>query len=141
MNAGSFPASVQELVDILEMDTVMKLVRELGGTTFPVPKKESKQGEVRFRMLAEVIGEEEAGLVVYHFGGEELYIPRCAKALQERRDAEIKRKFMEGSLAGRSSTDIVNELAILYNISDRRVWSILKSPEPPVHKQMSIDLT
>ena len=131
MTAGNLPASVRDLVDILGMDTVLKLVRELGGTTFPVPKRETKQGELRYGLLADLIGEKAADLVVYHYGGGELYIPRCAKALQNNRDAEINNKFVQGCRAGSSSTDIVNSLAKEYRLTDRRVWDILKmAPNP-----------
>lgn len=128
MTSDKLPTSVRELVDILGMDTVLTLIRSLGGTTFPVPKRETKQGEVRYRMLVEVIGEEAADLVVYHYGGGDMYIPRCAKALQESRDAEINSKFVRECRAGRSSTDIVNLLAREYKLTDRRVWDILKTP-------------
>lgn len=131
MTSDKLPTSVRELVDILGMDTVLTLIRSLGGTTFPVPKRETKQGEVRYRMLVEVIGEEAADLVVYHYGGGDMYIPRCAKALQESRDAEINSTFLRECREGKSSTDIVNSLARKYKLTDRRVWDILKTiPKP-----------
>lgn len=131
MTSDKLPTSVRELVDILGMDTVLTLIRSLGGTTFPVPKRETKQGEVRYRMLVEVIGEEAADLVVYHYGGGDMYIPRCAKALQESRDAKINAEATRAIRAGQSTTVIVNELAMKYKLTDRRVWDILKiAPKP-----------
>ena len=126
--SGTFnlPASVQELVDLIGLDLAMKLVRSLGGTTFPVPKRQTKLGELRFNMLADVVGVDAAGELVKHFGGGELYVPRCAKILQEKRDTEINQLFIEACREGKRSTDIVNSLARQYRITDRRIWYILK---------------
>jgi len=138
VTSDKLPASVRELVDILGMDTVLTLIRGLGGTTFPVPKRETKQGEVRYRMLVEVIGEEAADLVVYHYGGGDMYIPRCAKALQESRDVEINAEATAAIRAGKSTTVIVNELARKYGLTDRRVWDILKTLLKPDTQRLSL---
>lgn len=66
-----------DVVPVVGQDVAAELVRQLGGTTFPVPKRQSRQGELRYRMLAEVVGEEAADLLVYHYGGSDLYIPRA----------------------------------------------------------------
>jgi Mor family transcriptional regulator len=127
MSGNSLPASVAELVDLIGLQTAMKLVRSLGGTTFPVPKRATKLGELRYNMLADVVGVDAADALVSHFGGDALYIPRCAKALQESRDVEINKKFVEECQTGKSSTDIVNSLAREYKLTNRRVWDILKT--------------
>ena len=120
-----------DVVPLVGQDVAALLVRNLGGTTFPVPKRQSQQGEVRFRMLAAVIGEDAAERLVYHFGGGDLYIPRCAASIQEHRDAEINAAYIRETNAGRSSKDVVNELARKYKLTNRRVWDILKTlPRP-----------
>jgi len=127
MSGGGLPASVAELVDLIGLDTAMKLVRTLGGTTFPVPKRATKLGELRYNVLADVVGVDAADALVKHFGGEELYIPRCSAALQTVRDAEINNYFVAETNKGRSSAEVVFQLARRYKISDRRVWDILKT--------------
>lgn len=119
-----------DVVPVVGQDVAAELVRQLGGTTFPVPKRQSRQGELRYRMLAEVIGEEAADLLVYHYGGSDLYIPRGARTLQDRRDAAINEAFVREVNAGRSSTEVVNDLARQYKLTDRRVWQILKTVPP-----------
>ena len=121
------PASVAELVDLIGLDKAMKLVRTLGGTTFPVPKRATSLGELRYNVLADVVGVDAADVLVRRFGGDELYIPRCAAALQAARDAAINDTFVVETRAGRSSADVVSVLARRYKLSDRRVWDILKT--------------
>ncbi|QAZ67049.1 Mor transcription activator family protein [Solidesulfovibrio carbinolicus] len=123
----NLPASVAELVDLIGLDKAMKLVRSLGGTTFPVPKRQTKLGELRYNMLADVVGLDAADALVKHFGGGELYVPRCAAALQAARDAEINAYFVAETRNGRSSAEVVFCLAMRYKLSDRRVWNILKT--------------
>lgn len=121
------PASVAELVDLIGLDKAMKLVKTLGGTTFPVPKRATSLGELRYNMLADVVGVDAADALVKHYGGDELYIPRCAAALQAARDAEINEAFVAETRTGRSAADVVFSLARRYKLSDRRVWDILKT--------------
>ena len=132
MTGGDLPASVAELVDVVGLERAMKLVRTLGGTTFPVPKRQTKLGELRYNVLADVVGVDAADALVGHYGGDELYIPRCAAALQAARDAAINETYIAETSKGRSSADVVFYLARRYKISDRRVWDILKTlPEKP----------
>jgi Mor family transcriptional regulator len=127
MSDNSLPASVAELVDLLGLQTAMKLVRGLGGTTFPVPKRQTPLGQRRYEMLADVVGTEAADALVGCYGGGELYVPRCAAALQAARDAEINEYFVTETNKGRSSAEVVFHLARRYKLSDRRVWHILKT--------------
>ena len=121
------PTSVAELVDLIGLQTAMKLVRRLGGTTFPVPKGQTPQGRRRYDMLADVVGSEAADAIVKRYGGDDLYIPRCAAALQAARDAEINDYFVTETNKGRSSAEVVFYLARRYKLSDRRIWLILKT--------------
>jgi len=117
---------VTDVIPLVGQAVAAELVRKLGGTTFPVPMRATVQGEVRYRQLVEVVGEEAAKTLVYHYGGSELYIPRGARSIQEQRDAAINAEATAAIRAGRSTTEIVNELARKYGLTDRRVWDILK---------------
>jgi len=131
MSASHQSSFLADVVPLLGQAVAVELVRKLGGTTFPVPKRETRQGEVRYRMLVEVVGEEAADTLVYHYGGSELYIPRGARAIQEQRDAAINKEATAAIRAGKSTTLIVNELARKYKLTDRRVWDILKAVPNP----------
>ena len=120
-----------DVIPLLGSAVADELVRRLGGTTFPVPKRESAQGELRYRQLAEVVGEAAANLLVYHYGGIDLYIPRGARSIQAARDAAINEEATRAIRAGRALTGIVNDLALKYKLTDRRVWDILKIVPKP----------
>ncbi|GFK94441.1 hypothetical protein NNJEOMEG_02286 [Fundidesulfovibrio magnetotacticus] len=120
-----------DVIPLLGAAVADVLVRRLGGTTFPVPKRESAQGELRYRQLVEVVGTEAADLLVYHYGGNDLYIPRGARRIQAARDAAINEEATRAIRAGRSTTGVVNELARKYKLTDRRVWDILKTVTQP----------
>jgi len=131
---SSLPASVRELVELIGLQTAMKLVRHLGGTTYPVPKALTPQGRRRYDLLADIVGTEAADALVKRYGGvgDGLYIPRCAAALQAARDAAINEYFVAETNKGRSSAQVVFQLARRYRLSDRRIWLILKTlPEKP----------
>ena len=127
MSAPSRSSFVTDVIPLVGQAVAAELVRRLGGTTFPVPKRETAQGEVRYRQLVEVVGEEAAKTLVYHYGGSELYIPRGARSIQEQRDAAINAEATAAIRAGKSTTVIVSELAIKYKLTDRRVWDVLKT--------------
>ncbi|MBI4804444.1 MAG: DNA transposition protein [Desulfovibrio sp.] len=129
---------IADLVPLVGQAVASELVRQLGGTTFPVPKRETAQGEIRYRMLVAVIGEAAADLLIYHYGGTELYIPRGARSIQEHRDAAINEEATAAIRAGVSTTVIVNELARKYQLTDRRVWDILKTLPKPETQKLSL---
>jgi hypothetical protein len=106
--------------------------RPIGRTSWtifkpiPVPKGQAPLGRRRYEMLADVVGTEAANALVAHYGGYELYVPRCAAVLQAARDAQINEIFVNETNKGRSSAEVVFHLARRYKLSDKRVWNILK---------------
>lgn len=122
----SMPAMAREIAGLIGMPDTLRLVEALGGTTFPVPKRGNKLGELRFSMLEQAVGVKAAEILCQQYGGTNLYIPRCAEALRIARDAEIIEYFDMAIAKGRTGTGVVVELALKYKISDRRVWDILK---------------
>ncbi len=126
------PGQIKLIAQLIGLSKAMRLVECLGGTTWPVAKGGNRAGESRHAALAEVVGDEAAETLAHHFGGDELYIPRCSTALRRLRDWEINDRFVAGVRAGQSSNDLVSELAREFGLSDRRVWSILKQTPPEV---------
>ncbi len=126
----SMPAMAREIAGLIGMPDTLRLVEALGGTTFPVPKRGNKLGELRFCMLEQAVGVVASDILCKQYGGTNLYIPRCADALRRARDTEIIRHFDTEIRTGRTGTEVVAELALRYRICDRRVWNILKTPMP-----------
>ncbi|ADP87634.1 Mor transcription activator domain protein [Nitratidesulfovibrio vulgaris RCH1] len=129
LSEAALPAAAREIAALVGLPKTLQLVERLGGTTFPVPKRATKVGELRYFMLADVVGVEAADLLCRHYGGTNLYVPRCAEALRKARDAEIVATF-DRETKEKSASAVVAELALRYRLSDRRIWLILK--EVPV---------
>jgi hypothetical protein len=119
------PAVARELAETIGLRQALRLVEALGGTTFPVPKRENRAGELRFKVLAEVVGEPAAEAIVRRYGSTGLYIPRCADALRHARDAAICRDY-DLLIQSMSGNDAVQRLARANHLSDRSIFAILK---------------
>jgi len=122
------PETVQLIAGLIGLPKTVKLVEMLGGTTFPVSKNQTRMGEIRYQALAEVVGVDAADVLTKHFGGDALYVPRCAEALRYLRDRTICEEFdVESRTVG--SNAAVNNLALKYKLTDRWIWEILKSTD------------
>lgn len=125
------PAVAQALVRIVGIAAALKLVEELGGSTFPVPLRRNPAGEIRYQELAEVVGEEAASQMCHEIGGQDVYIPMCSAALRELRDRQIRADFDVLTVAplNHSAIQTIAILALRYRISDRQVKRILKQTD------------
>lgn len=92
-----------------------------GGRSFLVPKKEVGRGDKAFAALAEVIGTNEARRLCKHFGGEAIYIPQRMNEILHERNLRIVAAYNSGVL--------VSQLTAQFNLSDRRIWQILKQAD------------
>lgn len=122
------PAQVREIARIVGLPNAMRLVNELGGTSWEFALGANRDGQIRIAALGDIVGEEAAALLTSHMGGDKIYIPRCAAALRRVRDLEINRQFEQAVREGVTANTVVAELARAYKLSDRRVWIILKQP-------------
>ncbi|TWC35078.1 Mor transcription activator family protein [Pseudomonas sp. SJZ079] len=122
------PAHVREIARVVGLPSALRLVQELGGTTWEFAKGANRNGQIRVAALSDILGEEAAQRLTSHLGGEKIYIPRCAAALRRLRDLEIHRQFEQAVREGVSANTVVAELARAYGLSDRRVWKVLKAP-------------
>lgn len=140
MELSQLPAVARELAEVTGLRNAMRLVEAFGGTTFPVPKRETKLGELRFNVLADVVGVEAADAMVRRFNGTDLYIPRCAEALRNARDAAICGEY-DRLTTSMSGNEAVQRLARAHRLSDRRIFDILKStPVPTVNVGGAVQL-
>lgn len=125
LELGQLPAVARELAEVIGLRKTLLLVEKLGGTTFPVPKRETKLGELRFSLLAGVIGVEAAEAIVRRYGSTGLYIPRCVDAIRAARDADICREY-DSLIQTMSGNEAVQRLARAHSLSDRHIFNILK---------------
>lgn len=126
------PPTVQRLAEVVGLPATLKLVAELGGTSWFFAQGVGRNGQARVAALAEIVGEEAAEkLARYAHERETLYIPKCDAALIAVRDAQIHQQFEQAAREGVSANTVVAELARTYKLSDRHIWRILKRlPEP-----------
>ncbi len=122
------PESARLLVDLIGLRYTMKLVEALGGTTFPVALRKSRQGEIRYEMLAEVVGVDAANILTRHFGGDMLYIPLCKVALRELFYRDVRAEF-DTITREFSAIHAVASLASKHRMSDRQIWRVLKKQD------------
>lgn len=127
---GLLPKQLLEIADAIGLPAAQRLVEELGGTTWPVAKGVRRLGIIRHEALKEVVGEAAANIMAERWANVPLYIPKCDVALRRVRDLEINQQFVQGVREGVSANTLVAELARTYKLSDRRIWEILKQPEP-----------
>ncbi|MDO9625161.1 MAG: Mor transcription activator family protein [Pseudomonas sp.] len=120
------PAHVREIARVVGLPSALRLVSELGGTTWEFAKGTNRNGQIKVAALGDILGEEAAALLTNHLGGGKIYIPQCAAALRRLRDLEIHRQFEQAVREGITANTVVAELARAYKLSDRRVWFILK---------------
>lgn len=130
MDLDQLPSMARELAESIGMTKTLRLVEILGGTTFPVPKRETKLGELRFATLAQVIGVDAAVVLVRRYGSTDLYIPRCADALRRARDVAICREY-DQLIESMSGNQAVQRLARTHRLCDRRIFDILKQTPVP----------
>ncbi|WP_028536172.1 Mor transcription activator family protein [Paludibacterium yongneupense] len=124
------PESARLLVRLIGLAKTMHLVNVLGGTSFPVALRKSRQGEIRYEMLAEVVGVEAADILTHHFGGDMLYVPLCKAALRELFYREVRAEF-DALTRDYSALYAVSSLASKHRMSDRQIWRVLKKLDAP----------
>lgn len=122
------PRQVLDIAEAIGMPATQRLVNELGGTTWPVAQGKRRQGIIRHAALVDVVGVEAAEIMAQRWANVQLYIPRCDAALRAVRDFNINAEFVQGVREGISANTLVAQLARSNELSDRRIWEILKSP-------------
>ena len=92
-------------------------VRQLWRVPRQEPKRDSPLRRLGLRCLRKLMAA---------FGGTRVYVPRCNALLGKLRQREIIEGFSRHTGHGLSSTAAVAALAQRHDMSDRRIWQILK---------------
>jgi Mor family transcriptional regulator len=122
------PQQILDIARVIGLPAALRLVNELGGTSWEFAQGANRNGQIRVAALGDILGEEAASLLTSHLGGEKIYIPQCSAALRRLRDLEIHRQFEQAVREGVTANTVVAELARANNLSDRRIWIIVKQP-------------
>jgi len=126
------PASAQAMAALIGDEETLRLIAVRGGCSIRVPEGvRGMQGRKAVERLAKAVEcEQLARRLMYFYAGEELYIPRCAAALDALRAVEIHRAAAAALQAGRGMAATVAELARAHGLANRTVEVILGRPVP-----------
>lgn len=123
INLADLPQSARDLIDLIGLPATVALIQAMPGIKYPIPVGEANNpaGAARFSYLVEAVGDEAARILVREFGGDDLYVPSCKRAIILARDREIVAAYDKG--------DQVWELALRYKLSYRSIEIILKKTD------------
>lgn len=130
----ALPATIQTIVDLIGHGPAMALVRELGGNEFRFPLRKDS---ANWCALAEIIGESRTARLVEKFGGDEIYIALCDRALRQDRNARMIARYEALLGQGHSCRGAVIVLVQEFRpISNRQVQKIINGPTPSLVPEM-----
>lgn len=120
---ADLPQSALDLIGLIELPAALRLIEAMPGINFPVPRGENNNadGAAKFAMLVDAVGDEAARVLVRHYGGGDMYVPSCLKAIKAARNRQIVAEYESGIK--------VIALAIKYRLSYRQIEAILKATD------------
>ncbi len=122
------PDIIVEIANLVGMSKTMQLVQAFGGTNLPMPI--GVENSMTEQALISAVGEETAELLMESYGGDRLYIPRCEVALRDWRNNRLIAELKQAVMNGISQTRAIRQLAIQYELSERRIYELLKERLP-----------
>ncbi len=130
MNLELLPQGARDIVSALGVSDAITVLTVLAGTRWAVPNIEHKHGKTGVT-LVKYLGEPLALKLMTAFGGEALSIPRCQKALNSVRDAEIIARYEQLCRDGMSVRAAQSELALIYRMTATYVGKIVERVDEP----------
>ncbi len=127
---SGLPEKASELVRLIGMAAATKLVCALGGVNIAIPKGDGRVGTVRREALIEIVGVAATDMLIAHYGGDRLWVPSCRQALLKVRNVAIVRQYERGKS--------VQDLALQYELTDRHIWTILKTTDASARSQLQL---
>ncbi|MFC0349708.1 Mor transcription activator family protein [Undibacterium danionis] len=120
---SSAEGTVQLLIRLIGEGAAMRMMdpKALGGARYAFPKKETGLGAQSYAYLVDVVGTENAKRLCEHFDGDDVYIPKMTEHYRHQRNVRIVNAYNNGTS--------IRELVRDFEISDRRVWEILKTTD------------
>ena len=102
------PQSIQDLLPIIGVDAALALVNARGGIAITVPL-DPKPGH----WMSAIIGYPELQALSANYGGEQIEVPRCHRALQAAREQQI--------LADVDAGHTINSIALRHGYTRRGI--------------------
>ncbi|MGL4885495.1 MAG: Mor transcription activator family protein [Aeromonas veronii] len=130
MNLELLPQGARDIVAALGVSDAITVLSVLAGTRWAVPNIEHRNGKTGVT-LVKYLGEPLALKLMTAFGGEALSIPRCQKALNSVRDAQIIARYEQLCREGMSVRAAQSELALIYRMTATYVGKIVERVDDP----------
>jgi hypothetical protein len=135
---AALPSAGVEISRLIGLPAALALIRDFGGQTMVFPLSKNGPGADKFRAISASIGDDAVTLLARHFGGENTYIPRAAKALRMLRNISLIRDFdvLSETL---SSYRAINELSCRYRLTSRTIEQVVngKPQSRRVHRRVN----
>ena len=125
------PESVQQIASLIGFPATSKLIQQFGGVQFRIGKGLRSSGQRRIALLQETLTPEQVTLLMQHFSGEDLYIPRCQDAWREWRNRCFLAEIEQLKAEGESLTMALTLLCPKYGIAATRAWELLRAGQAP----------
>lgn len=125
------PESVQQIASLIGFPATSKLIQQFGGVQFRIGKGLRSSGQRRIALLQETLTPEQVSLLMQHFSGEDLYIPRCQDAWREWRNRCFLTEIEQLKAEGESLTMALTLLCPKYGIAATRAWELLRTGQAP----------
>ncbi len=124
------PDAARTLQTLLQnSETLVQVIGRFGGCTLRIPAQwppYGKRASFKGHPLRALLTPAQMKRLVAHYGGTDLYVPKCTQHVVTLRNISITNTFCKEIRKGRSTGSVVQQLARRYQLSDRRVWDILK---------------
>lgn len=126
------PSMAVVFVRLIGMESAMRLFEEFGGVNWRFSKGVQKfgPGAQRFDEMAAVIGKENALLLGNALSEGDIYIPRCAAALNALRNRQITKDF-DDLVKRMSGREACNQLARRYHRSAKSIENAVNGKVKP----------
>ena len=102
------------------MESVLRIIARHGGTRLRMTAKHNND-------LIDLLGDEQAKILIYHYQDIVISVPRCTKVFQEIRDDEIMVNKRKGKT--------LSNLAIAYQLTEVGVCLALRRAEKMEYKR------
>lgn len=120
------PETIRSLIAVVGHAQTMSLVAEIGGQDFRWPA--GKKSDV-WEYLVEIVGPKSAERLIAQFGGTEMYIPLCSRAIAADRRRRIVTRYDELLRSGNSSRGAISILVREFRpISNRTIQTMVNKP-------------
>lgn len=138
------PYTAAHLLRVLGEGPALALLNTLPGVEMTIPKRadHNPAGARRWRMLAEIVGQDGMEQLAATFGGTVLDIPVCDEARREARNRAIRAEFDRLTMReGFSKAQAVCELGLVHRpITYRQLEKIIDRPDAVEGRQMGLGL-